>query len=77
LSREIPRLGLQPLADDGGALLAICGPYLWEGVVHHVVAFDAERVLDDLGGAVAVVAGDGLFEQVGHGVRLTDYATLG
>ena len=41
------------------------------------VALDAERVLDDLGGAVAVVAGDGLFEQVGHGVRLTDYATLG
>jgi hypothetical protein len=40
-------------------------------LLDHVVGFDAERVLGDLGSAVAVVAADGLFEQVGYGVRLT------
>jgi hypothetical protein len=30
----------------------------WETIVGYVVAFDAERVLDDFGGAVAVVAVD-------------------
>jgi hypothetical protein len=65
-------LSLQPLTDDTGALFAIGRPALREGVVHHVIALDAERVLDDLGGLVAVVAGDGLLEQISHGVRLTD-----
>jgi hypothetical protein len=51
---RITRLGLQPLADDGRALLAVAGPSLWKAVVDHVVALDAERVLDDLGGAVAI-----------------------
>src|SRR6185312_11860696 len=51
--------------------LAIGRPGLWEAVLRHVVGFDAERVLDDLGGAVAVVAADRLFEQIGHGHTLT------
>jgi hypothetical protein len=54
----------EPLADDGGALLAISRPGLREGVIHHVVGFDAERVLDDLGGAVGIVAADGLLDAV-------------
>jgi hypothetical protein len=63
-SGQKARLGLQPLADDGGARFAISGPDLWEGVVHDLIALDAERVLDDLGGAVTVVAADGLIEQL-------------
>jgi len=59
---------LQPIADDAGALLAILGPGLREAVIGHVVRFDAERALDDLGGAVAVAAADFLLEKVGHGV---------
>ena len=39
-----------------------------KAVVHHVVALDAERVLDELGGAVAV---DRLLEKIDHGVRFT------
>jgi hypothetical protein len=31
-------------------------------VVQHVVALDAERVLDELGGVIGVGAADGLFE---------------
>ena len=29
---------------------------LWEAIVGNVVAFDAERVLDDLGSLVAIIA---------------------
>jgi hypothetical protein len=56
----IPRLGLQPLADVPGALLTIGWPFLRKAVVNHVIALDAERVLNDPGGAVAVVAVDRL-----------------
>jgi hypothetical protein len=70
-SGQRARLGLQPVANDAGALLAISWPGLREGVVHHVVGFDAKGLLDELGSLIAVVAADGLFEQVGHGVRLT------
>ena len=43
-------------ANDASAHPAIGRPTLREGVVHHVVALDAERFLDDLGDAVAVAA---------------------
>jgi hypothetical protein len=39
------------------------------------VAFDAERVLDDLGGAVAVVAVDRLLKQIGQGGNWNQYRT--
>jgi hypothetical protein len=39
-------------------------PVFREAVVHHVVALDAERVLDELGGAVTIVAVDRLLEEV-------------
>jgi hypothetical protein len=47
---------LQPFTDDAGAHLAILRPGLREGAVHHIVGFDAEGLLDDLGSLVAVVA---------------------
>jgi hypothetical protein len=31
---------------------------LWPRLIGHVIAFDAERLLDDLGGSLAVVAVD-------------------
>jgi hypothetical protein len=62
--------GLQPLADDTGAPLAICWPSLREAVVSDVVRFDAERLLDDLGCEIAVAAINRLFKKVSH-VRLT------
>ena len=37
-----------PAADDAGALLADGRPVLREGVVDHLVGFDAEGLLDDL-----------------------------
>jgi hypothetical protein len=43
--------------------LAVGRPFLRETVVHYVVGFDAERVLDELGCAVAVVAVDGSLEK--------------
>ena len=49
LAREA-RLGLQPLADDASAPLAIGRPSLGKDVGGDVVALDAERVLNDLGG---------------------------
>ena len=49
------RLGIallmQSLADDADALRAIDRPGLRKAIVRHVVGFDAEGVLDDLGGA--------------------------
>ena len=60
---QILRLSLQPTADDASAHLAIGRPILRETMVHNVVGFDAECVLDDLGGAIAVVAVDGLLER--------------
>ena len=68
---EVTSLGLQPLADDTGALLAVGRPRFRETVVSYVVALDAERVLNNLGGAVAVIAVDSLFKQVGHSLRVT------
>ena len=56
--------GLQPFADYASALLAIGRPSLGKDVIGDLVAFDAERVLDDLGGMIAVTAVDGLLEQV-------------
>jgi hypothetical protein len=53
-----------PLANDGGALVAVGRPILREAVVDYVVALNAERVLDDLCGLIAVVGADRLFEQV-------------
>ena len=41
-------LGLQPLADDASALLAVDRPSLGKDAVGDAVAFDAERVLNDL-----------------------------
>ena len=41
-------------------------PFLREAVVDHVIALDAERVLNDPGGVVAVVAVDSLVEKIGH-----------
>jgi hypothetical protein len=68
LSRgQIPRLGLQPLADVTGTLLTIGWPFLREAVVDHVVALDAERVSNDPGRTVAVVAVDRLLEKIAHG----------
>jgi hypothetical protein len=55
---------MQPFTDDISALLAISWPFLREAVAGHVVAFDTERVPDDLGGAVAVVAIDCLLKRV-------------
>jgi hypothetical protein len=49
-SGQITRFGLQPLADDGGALLAILRPCRRKAVIDHVIAVDAERVLDNPGG---------------------------
>ena len=69
---QIPRLGLEPLADVPGALLAISRPVLRETVVDDVVALDTERVLDELGGAISVIAVDRLLEQIGHGYSLTN-----
>jgi hypothetical protein len=40
------------------------GQVFGKHVIRHVVGFNAERVLDDLGGAVAVVGADRLFEKV-------------
>jgi len=57
---------LQPFADDPSTHLEISRPRLREAVVGHVIALDAERVLDHLGGAVAVIAIDGFFEKIGH-----------
>jgi hypothetical protein len=57
---------MQPFTDDISALLAISWPFLREAAAGHVVAFDTERVPDDLGGAVAVVAIDCLFKKVRH-----------
>ena len=57
---------VQPVADDAGALLPISWPGLREGVVHHVVGFDAEGFLDEFGGAVAVFAADGLDPGAAH-----------
>jgi hypothetical protein len=51
-SGQVARFGLQPLADGAGAQLPIGRPVLREAVVHDVVGFDAERILDDPGGAV-------------------------
>jgi hypothetical protein len=59
-------LGLQPVADGAGALLAIGWPALREAVIHHVVGFDAEGFLDEFGGAVAVFAADGLDPGAAH-----------
>ena len=53
---QILRLSLQPTADDASAHLAIGRPILRETMVHNVVGFDAECVLDDLGGAIAAGA---------------------
>ena len=63
-SGQVARLGLQPLADDASALLAIIWPAWREPIVDNIVAIDAERVLNDLGGQIAVVAADGSFQQV-------------
>jgi hypothetical protein len=63
-SSQEARLGLQPFADYASALLAIGRPSLGKDVIGDLVAFDAERVLDDLGGMIAVTAVDGLLEQV-------------
>jgi len=60
-------LGLRPVANDPSAHLAISRPHFREAVVGHVVALDAERVLNDLRCPVAVVAVDCLFEKIGHG----------
>ena len=49
-----PRLGLKPLADDAGALVAIGWPGLWEHVVDHVVGFNPECLLDYIGSIVAL-----------------------
>src|ERR1700722_16060321 len=63
-SSQEARLGLQPFADYASALLAIGRPSLGKDVIGDLVAFDAERILDDLGGMIAVTAVDGLLEQV-------------
>ena len=55
---ELARLGLQPVADDAGALFAIGRPGFREAMVGVVVGFDTEGVLDDLGGELAVVGAD-------------------
>ena len=65
-SAQEARLGLQPLADDASAPLAIGRPSLGKDVGGDVVRLDAERVLNDLGGPIAVVAVDGSFQQVTH-----------
>jgi hypothetical protein len=57
-----PCFGLQPLANDASAPLAIIWPILRETVPSDIVGFDAEGLLYDLGGAIAVVGADGLFE---------------
>ena len=67
-SDQIARLGLQPVADDAGALLAISRPLLREAVVGHVVILDAERVPDNLGGPVAVIAVDRLLALVASSI---------
>ena len=59
---QIPRLGLEPLADVTGAALAISRPSRREAVVYHVIALDAERVSNDPGRLVRVVAVDRLLE---------------
>jgi hypothetical protein len=63
---QVARFRLKPFADDGSAPFAIRWPFLGEAVVRHVVGFDAERVLDDLGCKLAVVTADCLFEKIGH-----------
>ncbi len=55
-------LGPQPLTDDAGALLAISRPVLREAIPSHIIGFDTEGFLYDLGGAIAIVGADGLFE---------------
>jgi hypothetical protein len=59
-SRQMTRLGLQPVANNAGVLFSILWPSLGEGVIHHIIALDAERLLDDLGRAVAIVTVDAL-----------------
>ena len=66
-------LGLQPLAEDPSAHLTTTGPYLWEAIAGHVVALNAERVLDDADSAVAVTAVNRLLEKIGH---VTSYSPL-
>jgi SOS response associated peptidase (SRAP) len=53
LGQEL-RVGLEPVADDAGTLLAFRWPVSGEAVVRHLVGFDAECIPNDLGGAVAV-----------------------
>jgi hypothetical protein len=69
---KIARFGLEPLTDVPGALLMVRGPILREAIIDHVIAFDAERVLNDPGGLVCVIAVDRLREKIAYGVRLTD-----
>ena len=55
VSKQLAGLGLEPVTDDLCTLLTIIRPFLREAVVHHVVALDANRVLNDPRRAVAVV----------------------
>src|SRR5581483_6332294 len=74
---ERSSFGSIPVAcDDAGSDFPVFRPSLWEAVVCHVVALDAERALDDLGGFFGVVAAYGLVKQVrhwGHALR-TEHA---
>jgi hypothetical protein len=71
---QIARLGLQPLADVPGALVAIGRLFLREAVVHHVIAFDAERILDNPGGAIGVITVDSFVENI-YWLRLAEFSS--
>jgi hypothetical protein len=65
-SGQKARLGLQPLTNDAGTLLAISRPRYRKAVVDDVIGLYAERLFDELGRVFGVVSIDRLFEQVGH-----------